>query len=732
MKKTAYESQGVKIAATRLGGSFGLRVALLILGSIGALCSQAITAGFAAGGRDGGFDLADADQIHTLDPLSVQAVDEVGAGWRPTRSSTATRISVPLEDVPRSVSVITAEVMGDLGETRVDRALDFAGGVTRGNDFGGLSMSAYNVRGFSTGALYRNGFATSRGTNTQPDASTIERIEVLKGPSSGLFGRSDPGGIVNLVTKRPLRETFTRISASAGSWDRYRSTLDLNTPLNARGSLLGRLNLAAEDNRSFRDYNESQRYVVAPTVSWQITDKTLFVFEGQYIRNDNMFDRGTPAIEGKFGQISIKRFYGDPEDKGLQNRNHSLQAMLEHALSDNWKLRLASQYYHGHLDFSTTHIQAYSPNVPPPALVRRSYMERDWKWNNTHLHAEAHGQFVLFGWQHQALIGGEFEDHRTGNKQWTTPQSAAYGIDLWNPTYGKPRPAFTNHTDTATKEENYAFNFQDQIYFTPNLIGQVGVRYDSVKNSSHNRLSNVRTSYERDATVPSAGLLYKVAPQFSIFANASRSFVPNGTDSSGEVYDPETGVGYELGTKLGLFDNRLSATFGVFQITKENVLTPHPDPLISDSIAVGEQRSRGFDLSLTGKVTDRLRLIAAYAYIDAKVTQDTRADYQGNRLAGVPRHNASLFAVYELPRGFEVGAAYSYIDARKASVTSAFELPGYRLIDLFARWRVNERIGVTLNLYNLLDKDYYPRGWSTWAGFPGDPRSFKLTVTDKF
>jgi len=680
----------------------------------------------------GGLDLADADAIHLLDPLNVEASDEVGAGWRPTRQVTATRISTPLEDVPRSVSVITAEVMSDLGEERIDRALDFAGGVTRGNDFGGMNISGYNVRGFTTGVMYRNGFSSGKGTNSQPDASTIERIEVLKGPSSGLFGRADPGGIVNLVTKRPQRERFTRISASAGSWDRYRSTLDTNTRLNASGSVLGRFNMALEDNGSFRDHIEIQRYVFAPSVSWQLTPKTLLILDGQYVRNDNVFDRGIPAIDGKFGQVPIRNFYGEPSSGKIKNKNQSLQASLEHALSDQWKLRVAGQFYHGHLTGAAT--EPSQPLAATPTIVRRFYRVRDFEWQDLHQHAEVHGQFTLFGWEHQVLLGAEYEYYRSDMVYPATGSSNAYGVDIFDPSkdYGKLPPPYTSLSDSVAREESYALNFQDQIYFTQNLIGSVGVRYESVETSSHNRVNGNRSSYDRDSTVPRVGVLYKFTPQISGFANASRSFKPNGTDSNGNVYDPETGVGYELGTKVSLFQGRLGATLGLFHITKENVKTPHPDPMVLDSITVGEQRSRGFDLQITGKLTDELRLIAAYAYIDAKVTKDNRANYQGNRLAGVPEHNASLFAVYALPRGLEVGAAYTYIDARKANVTSAFELPGYRLVDLFARWRVSDRLNLTLNLNNLLDKEHYTRGWGTWAGVPGDPRNFKLTANYRF
>ncbi|WP_068629430.1 TonB-dependent siderophore receptor [Cephaloticoccus primus] len=685
----------------------------------------------AARGNDA-LDLIDADEIVHLDSLSVQGRDEVGAGWRPTRSSTATRTNVPLEDVPRAVSVVTAEVMADLGEERIDRALDFVGGVTRGNDFGGMNISGYNVRGFTTGAMYRNGFSSGKGTNSQPDAATLERVEVLKGPASGLFGRGEPGGLVNLVTKQPRAERFTRISSSVGSWDRYRATLDTNSPLNASGSLLGRFNMALEDNGSFRDFIEIQRYVFAPSLSWQITAKTLLLIDGQYVRNDNVFDRGIPAIDGHFGQVRIKNFYGEPSSGKIKNKNQSLQTSLEHQLNEHWKLRLAGQFYHGHLQGAATEPSA--PLAATPHIVRRFYRVRNFEWQDLHNHAEVHGQFSLFGWEHQVLIGVEYELYRSDMIYPATGSTNAYGVDIFEPSkdHGKPPPAFTSLSDSFAREESYAINIQDQIYFTPNLIGSLGLRYDSVETSSQNRVTGNRSSYDRDATVPRAGLLYKFTPQVSAFANVSRSFKPNGVDSNGEVYAPEKGIGYEVGSKLNLFGGRLGATLGFFQITKENVKTPHPDPLVIDSITVGEQRSRGFDMQVSGKLTDALRLIAAYAYIDAKVTRDNRANYTGNRLAGVPLHNASLFAVYELPHGFEIGSAYTHTDARKANVTSDFELPGYQTVDLFARWRVNGRVNLTLNLYNLFDKEYYARGWGTWAGVPGDPRSFKLTANLKF
>jgi len=687
---------------------------------------------YAAGARDRTLDLSDADQVYHLETLNVHGEDEIGAGWRPTRSSTATRSNIPLEDVPRTVNVITSEVIADLGEDRIDRALDFAGGITRGNDFGGLTNNSFNVRGFTSNGVYRNGFTASRGSNSSPDAVTIDRVEALKGPSSGLFGRGDPGGIINVVTKRPLSDTFTRISVSAGSWERYRSTLDFNTPLSASGSVLARFNMALEDKGSFRDYIETQRYVFAPSLSWQVTEKTLLLFDAQYIRNDSVFDRGVPALDGKFGQISIKNFYGEPANSKVKNKNYALQPTLEQQLSEHWKLRLAGQFYRGKLRGAPS--EPSEPRPATPHIVPRAHRQRNYTWQDSHTHAEVHGQFATFGWEHQVLIGVEHEFYRAQMVRHSSPTTDAYGVDIFNPSqdYGKPLPAQTSPSDQLSREESYAINFQDQIYFSPQLIGSLGVRYDSVDTASENRVTGRKTRYERDATVPRFGLLYKFTPAVSAFVSASRSFRPNGTDSQGNVYDPETGVGYEIGAKFDLFGGRLGASLGLFQITKQNVLTPHPDPMIDDSIAVGEQRSRGVDLQLTGKLTDQLRLIAAYAYINAEVTKDNRLNYAGNRLAGVPKHNASLFAVYALPHGVELGAAYTYIEARRANVASRFEVPGYETVDLFLRWRVTQDLNLTLNVNNLADKEHYTRAWGSWAAVPGDPRNFRLTATYAF
>lgn len=246
-----------------------------------------------------------------------ERADSPVQGYRATRSASATRTDTPIEQIAQSINVVPAQVLDDLGTTRIDRALDFAGGVSRQNNFDGLTFLNYSVRGFTTGELYKNGFAINRGSYSSPDASGIERIEVLKGPAASLYGRGDPGGMINIVSKKPQAEAFSQLKVSAGSWDRYRSSLDVNTPLNDEATLLSRVNLAVEDNQSFRDHVGNERQIVSPSLSWQLDADTLLLIESEFTHTESVFDRGIPAVNNRMGAVKNSRFMGEPNDGSL-------------------------------------------------------------------------------------------------------------------------------------------------------------------------------------------------------------------------------------------------------------------------------------------------------------------------------------------------------------------------------------------------------------------------------
>lgn len=656
----------------------------------------------------------------------TEAADGPVQGYRATRSSSATKTDTPLSEIPQAISVVPAQVLEDLNTTRIDRALDFAGGVSRQNNFGGLTLYGYSVRGFTTGELYKNGFAVNRGSYSAPDASGIERIEVLKGPAASLYGRGDPGGMINIVTKKPQTEAFTRFAASAGSWDRYRTSLDVNTPLNEDGSLLSRVNLALEDNQSFRDHVGSERQIISPSFSWQISPDTRVLLESEFSRTESVFDRGIPAFDNQLGSVQRSTFLGEPNDGEIHNNNQMLQLSLEHLLSDTWKLRLANHYAQGTLQGDSS-----EPSRLIGSEVSRFYRQRNFEWNNSITQAELHGDFSVGSWRHQPLIGLEYENYRNSQKYPQSVTSLGYGQDIYNPVYGQPKPAIVNPNDFFEHVESYSLNLQDQITFSERLNGLLGVRLERFEQTALNRSTGVSNEQHKEVATPRAGLLYQLTPQVGVFANASTSFKPNGISGQGTVFKPEKGIGYETGLKLDLFDSRLGATVALFQIDKENVLTADPNNP-GDSIAAGQARSQGLDMQFSGQLSDALRVIGAYAYIDAEVTKDNTLP-KGSRLLGVPQHSGSLLGVYEFQngwlRGSDIGAAINYVGDRSGQSGSNFELPAYTTVDLLAHYQASKNLRVGLNLNNAFNRKYYERSFNSVWVMPGDPRNLNLSLS---
>ncbi|WP_139315594.1 TonB-dependent siderophore receptor [Pseudomonas sp. PA27(2017)] len=654
-----------------------------------------------------------------------ESADGPVMGYRATRSATATRTDTDIRDTPQSIQVVPAQVLEDLNSTRIDRALDFAGGVSRQNNFGGLTFLNYSVRGFTTGELYKNGFAINRGSYSSPDTSNIERIEVLKGPAASLYGRGDPGGLVNIVSKRPQEEAFSTLSFSAGSWDRYRSSLDVNTPLSEDGSLLSRVNMAIEDNGSFRDHVDGERRIVSPSLSWQLSPDTHLLLDAEFSRTESVFDRGIPAVNGQLGSVKRSTFMGEPNDGGVRNDNQTLDLALEHYLSDTWKLRLANHYTQGTLQGNSSEPQALVGTT-----ISRFYRQRDFEWNDNITQAELHGDFKFAGWQHQTLIGLEYENYRNSQKY---PQSAtllSYGLDIYNPVYGQPKPVLTRANDFHERTESYALNLQDQIAFTDRLRGLIGVRLEHIEQTSLNRATRISNTQEKDVATPRLGLLYQLTPAVGVFANASTSFKPNTLGTRGQVYKPEKGLGYETGVKLDLLDGRLGGTIALFQIDKENVITTDA---VGDSVAAGKARSQGLDMQLSGQLSDAVRVIGAYAYIDAEVTEGDAALPKGSDLLGIARHSGSLLSVYEFQngtlRGSDIGAAFNYVGERSGQAGSDFTLPSYSTVDLLAHYKASEDVTLGLNLNNLFDRKYYERSFNSAWVVPGEPRNVSLSLS---
>ena len=677
--------------------------------------------------------LAEEPQTLELDAISVTSDYESATGpvdgYRATRSSSATKTDTAIRDIPQSISVIPVSVLNDLGSISVERALDFAGGVSKQNNFGGLTLYEYSVRGFTTSEFYKDGFSANRGYPSTPDVVSIERIEVLKGPAASLYGRGDPGGTVNIVTKKPRPEAFATLHTSAGSWDRYRTALDVNTPLDEDGNVLSRVNLAIEDGQSFRDHVDRERVFVAPSFSWQLNPDTTLLVESEFVRHRSTFDRGIVAPNNVWSGVSRSTFLGEPNDGDIDNHNNLLQAALEHHLNDAWKLRLASHYKQGKLWGFASEARALNADGH---TVNRRYRERDNDWHDSITQLELRGLFDTGPWQHELLIGSEYENYRK-NERVTTIAGSPYAVDIDQPVYGQPKPGGARSgTDFFEHVESRALNLQDQILFTDTLRGMLGARLERFEQGIDDHTRNTTNRQQHDALTQRAGLLYQLTPEIGLFANASTSFKPNnGLDAAGRSFDPEEGVGYEIGIKSELFDDRLSSTLAAFHIEKKNVLAL--DPGTDTSRAMGKARSQGFDLQVAGQVTDAVRVIGAFAYIDAEVTEGDKVIPTGSRILGVAKHSGSLLGVYAFQdgrlRGSDLGAAFTYVGDRSGEAGSDFELPAYHTVDLLAHYKASDNVTVGLNLNNVFDEKYFERSYSNYWVNPGEPRNFTVSLT---
>ncbi len=578
-------------------------------------------------------------------------------GYKATRSASATRTDTALHETPQSVSVVPKDVLEDTGATRLQDGLDYAGGVGRANNFGGQGLTTFTVRGFTTGEFYRNGFPINRGYPNAPDANTVERLEVIRGPASSLYGRGDPGGTFNVVSKQPLPESKVTLGSQFDDQGMHRATLDATGPLNQDGSLAYRLNLLGEGGESFRDDVESERYDVAPVVSWQVNDSTKIVFEGDFMRNNHPLDRGLTRLPGQLGTASRDtNIWEKGSDNLLHNDNNMAQLRFEHLLNDNWTLGGGMQWLDGSLKGNAVEANALQADG---RTLGRNFNYRKLEWTDRDYQLNLTGHFDTGGYAHTLLTGIEYEDYDYNSIiQRSASGADKYPIDIFDPVLGQPRPALTR-TTTHDKEnlKTWAAFIQDQVALTERLKALAGVRFERFEHDYDDKLPTNRDfSKGENGVTPRFGLIYDLTDTVAVYANTARSFKPNtGTPNGGGGFDPEKGKSYELGVKWEALDRQLSIDAAIYHIVKENVLARDPnDSTGTYSIAAGEVRSRGLDINIAGNLTPEWRVIGGYAYVDAEVTQDTTLP-KGTRLANIPRNSFSLLNTYEFQDGLARG-----------------------------------------------------------------------------
>lgn len=674
----------------------------------------------------------------TLATIKIKAQQAADHAYKVDSSSSATRSEVALKDTPQSVSVVTQKVIEDIGATRLIEALDLAGGVTSANNFGGQGLTGFNLRGFTSGEFYRNGFPINRGYPNAPDSNTIERVDVLRGPSSSLYGRGDPGGTFNLISKTPKSEQQTTLGAQLNSEGLYRTTIDTTGTIPNAENIGYRLNVIAEGGDSYRDHVESKRYGIAPVIQWQASDATKVTFEADILRNQHPLDRGQTRYAGQ------KSFNSSPEtylweigkyNNRLYNDNDMTQLRVEHDLGNDWKLNAGVQYLHGKLygyAVEANGIQADGETLD------RNYNYRELKWQDTDAQINLTGKFQLLGLAHTLVTGLEYENY--DYKSYiirSDPKSNNYPINIYDPVLGQPLPELKNIT-THDREnlKTTAVFAQDQIDLNERLSALLGLRFEHYEHDYKNLLPNTANwNTSHDAFIPRLGLVFKARDDLSIYSNAAKSFKPNtGASRTGEGFNPEEGMAYELGFKWQALDNMLSVDSAIFYAKKENVLTL--DPIDSAyKVAAGEVRSRGIELNIAGQITPAWKIIGGYAYTDAEVSKDNTLK-KGTALANIPKNSFNLLNIYEFQdgplQGLGLGINQKYIDKRAGqTANSTYTMKGYAVTDLVSYYQATPKLRLNLDLKNLFDKVYDESAFNLYA-YPGESRTVQIGMSYTF
>ncbi|NYF20870.1 iron complex outermembrane receptor protein [Xanthomonas sp. JAI131] len=683
----------------------------------------ALLAGLSAGPADADAVLDAASEPAELDTVRVVGRRDSGTYYADATQGSKTELS--LRQLPQSVRVLPRQAIDDLGATHLDGTLDYVGGISRQNGFGGL-WDNFAVRGLpgneNTGsATLLNGLAGNRGYNAPRDTANIEAIEFLKGPAAALYGSSEPGGTLNIVTKLPQWRPATALELSAGSHDAYRVAADSTGPLG--DSVAYRLNLAAEDRHSFRDVVRTQRRFLAPALTWRLGEATTLDYNGEWLRHRAPLDRGVVAVRGDLRALPRSRFLGEPGDGDVQVENRNHQLLLRHAFSDTWSGLLAASRRDASLRGYSTEPSAVQADA---RTLWRQRRWRDFASRDSALQAELRGQVRSGTWRHDLLVGMETYDFVLDQRMLRVRPSAAapYALDLFAPVYGQAPPTPLPFVDTHERQRNLALYLQDAVALNAQWTLLLGLRHDRYRQALEDRRSGGRYAQTPARTTPRIGLSYAPGEQWSWYLNAGRSFRPNngsdvwyGTGTS-TTPAPESGRALELGGKWQARDGRLGGTLALYEIVKDNVLTGDPlNP--GNQIAAGRVRSRGAEADLSGQLSAHWRLNASASWNRVQVLRDNTLQVGGS-LINVPKLNGSVLAVREtpLPGGGLLGLgggithtgarlAEAYTQAQADAGIAPARLPAYTVAKLLAYWRIDDRLRVSLDVDNVFDRTYY-------------------------
>ncbi len=677
-----------------------------------------------------------------IEIVSTREQDIPGDYYVPN-STTATRTDTALRDIPQSVQIIPEKVIQDQQASTLQEVVTNTSGVifSGNNDGRGIDIA---IRGFNRAAILRDGFRVyNRAAQGLPEIANLERVEILKGPSSVLFGESEPGGLINLVSKQPLSEPFYNLQLQLGNRNFVRLPVDLSGPLTEDANLNYRLNTLYRYEDSFRNFNNSyERFFVAPTLASQIAKNTDLSFNLEYTKDTGPVDFGTAIINGKPADIPRERITNNPDDRG-ETEFINTGYNFEHRFSENWKIRNAFRYisntFNSGNDDETVAVPIlikddivpaplFLTKVPTGTLIR-TFTDQEREEDSFTLYTNVEGNLATGKIKHNLLFGIDLNHTETKlstrfDPGRVNPITGVFepnlanlsSINIFAPDYDAfPAPDvrtinFFNNDDVTNNR--LGIYLQDRLDLLDNLILLAGLRYDTFNETIKDNLTNTEDSQNSDAFSPRIGIVYQPIEAISLYSSYSQSFNPKpflyNRTADGGLLKPERGEGFEVGIKGEIVPNRLATTVAYFNITRENVATiDRFNPFVA--VVIGEQQNQGIEFDLSGEILPGWNIIASYAYIDAKVTKDDDPKIVGSRFPNIPENSAGLWTTYEIQKGdfkgFGLGIGFNFVGERKGGLPNSFEVDSYFLTNA-ALFYNRENWQLRLNFNNLFDVNF--------------------------
>jgi len=691
----------------------------------------------------------------TITVTTAAAEQESAWGPAPTiaakRTATATKTDTPIEKTPQSISVVTREEMDMKDPSTVKEALNYTPGVfaTRGSS---ETLDVISIRGFtaSTGAntnQYLDGLKL-QGDNyseSSMDPYFLERIELMRGPTSVLYGKSNPGGIVSMVSKRPTTEPLKEVEFQMGTDNLYQTGFDFSDAIDDDGVFSYRLTGLGRSEDAQQTMVKSTRYAIAPAFSWRPDDKTDFTFLSNFQSDPDAGYYGwLPRVgtvvpytdaNGKSHKLDTDFNEGE-QDNRMSRRQQQIGYSFAHAFDDTFTVRQNLRYTRLH----TLYTSVYGNGFTAPTQINRAFVRSDEDLNSFTVDTQLQSAFATGAVDHTLLTGVDYLRMRNDiNADYGT----ANPIDMVNPQYGNANVNINFPYAVINRQEQTGLYAQDQAAWN-HWVLTLGGRYDFAKTSTYTRSTSSLSEINDQQFTWRGGLNYVFDNGVAPYVSYSESFEPvSGSTKQGKPFDPSRGKQYEAGVKYVPKELPVTVTAAVFQLTKDKNLTADPSDN-AFSVQGGEIRSRGLELEAKAALTSNINLTAAYSYTDAEYTDDTL--YKGKRPVEVPRNMASLWADYTFHEtalsGLTLGAGARYVGDTSSfyttgeNVNGTFNVGSYTLVDATVKYDLarvgmpGSSVGVKVN--NLFNREYVSSCYRDYACYWGADRQVVATASFSF